>query len=203
MVKVFGADESGSVGPLVILLLPALVFVISLVVDVGLLFVCKNLGATAVDIAALAAAQEIDLDRLAVGERYIKPQEAETTARTWIGDNLTTLVRLAGCSFPGDVAVSVVVYNATRDAPLTHEPFKRHEMRSHISSNRASQPKGGVDSGGVDSDHAGGAEKGRLLKDPTVCVTMSLPIRNGLLLGRLIPAEITAHADASVMEKPH
>lgn len=197
MVKAFGADETGSVGPLVILLLPVLIFVISLVIDVGLLFVCKNLGATAVDMAALAAAQEIDLDRLAIGERYIKPQAAERAAQTWISDNLTALARLAGCSSPGDVSTNVVVYNASRNAPLTHEPVKRYKVRFHISPNGVSQLRGAVDFAQA------GEEKGRLLTDPTVCVVMSLPIRNGLLLGRLIPAVITAHADASVMEKSH
>lgn len=193
MVNGMGRDESGSVGPLVVLMLPVLVLVMSLVVDVGLLFVCKNLSATAVDMAALAAAQEVDLDRLARGERYINPQAAENTARTWIKDNLdAALIGLAGSPSDGEVYVDVTVYNASKNAPLMHEP---------LASERRSSPVLVLRGNEADGRNQTASGNGRMLTDPTVCVTMSLPVKNGLLLGRLIPAVIMAHADTSVMEK--
>lgn len=177
----FRDDQSGAVGPLYIMMVPALILILSLVIDLGLLFVCKNLLAMAADMAALAAAQEIDLELLALGERYIIPDAAETVAHRWAEDNaMSSLQNLAGLSTVEDMIIYVTVYNASKSNPIIHEPIQ------------------GIPHFLPEEGRIGGA---RELVDPTVCVTLTCPVNNGLLLRRLLPTTVTVHADASVMER--
>lgn len=102
-------EEQGAVLVLVVLLLPLLVLAAGLVADLGMLFYARHLAYAAADLGALAGVQDVDLDRLAGGERWIKEGPARRDAEEWTRKNLEA-------NFPGKGAgrramVKVEVYN--------------------------------------------------------------------------------------------
>jgi hypothetical protein len=112
--------------------------------------------------AALAAVQNLDLERLANGTRYILPDAAGADARSWLAANVTANWRGVR---PEDVSAAIMVYNPTGNQHLRH------------------------------------AGNDRSLGDPTVCVTVSFPVRLRFISILLPETAATAHADASVVRK--
>jgi len=83
--------ESGAVLVLVVAFLPVLVATMALVVETGRLFVAARRVQAACDLGALAGAQEVDLDRLAQGERYLDEERARIEAERITRENLREL----------------------------------------------------------------------------------------------------------------
>lgn len=96
--------EGGQAAAMLVLMLPAMMLVLGGVADVGLALWERQELRQACDLAALAAAQDIDLDRLARGERFILPAEARADALAYVRLNLARLP-------PDSYAVSVAVLN--------------------------------------------------------------------------------------------
>ena len=144
---------------LVVAFLPVLVAALALVVETGRLFVLARWVQAAADLGALAGGQEVDLERLAEGERYLDEERAKKEAERVTGDNLRDLGGVVRSSH-----VQVYVINVV-DGPTTHP------------------------------------RTGRLIRDPTVSVwvEVSVPVR---LAWWTHEVRLTAHADASVVEKP-
>lgn len=151
--------QSGAVLVLVVAFVPVLVAALALVIETGRLFVLARRAQSAADLGALAGAQEVDLERLADGERYLDEGRARLAADRITTDNLRDLGGVVGSSH-----VQVYVINVV-DGPTTHP------------------------------------RTGRLIRDPTVSVwvEVNVPVR---LVWWAREVRLTAHADASVVEKP-
>lgn len=108
------AHQSGAVLVLVVAMIPVLVAVMALVVETGRLFVIARWAQAAADLGALAGAQEVDLERLADGERYVDEERARVAAERITRDNLRDLGGVVGSSH-----VQVYVINVT-GGPTTH-----------------------------------------------------------------------------------
>jgi Flp pilus assembly protein TadG len=83
--------ESGSVLITGLVLTVALVMLIGAAVDIGNAFIVRRDLASAADDAALAGAQQLDLQALHNGQLVLDPEQAQTAALTTLGDqpNLT------------------------------------------------------------------------------------------------------------------
>lgn len=114
-------DERGGVAALVIVALPVLVFMLGLVVDMAYLFTVRTVMQNAADMAALAAAQNVDLPALAMGERRLLNAPALHDAEQWGRSNLERHPLTRG--LPARVVADV--YNASPDAPLRHRTSGR------------------------------------------------------------------------------
>ena len=108
-------EPRGSVIVLVVLFLPIFVLALGFVIDLGVLFVQRQQAVAAADMAVLAGAREIDLDRLARGERYLLPEAATASAREWFFSNL----RASLGTEAGAASAVVRVYNATQANPAS------------------------------------------------------------------------------------
>lgn len=102
----------------VVIFLPVLLLVAGLVTDVGLLFVSRHLAYHAAELGALAGAQDVDLDQLAVGKVVLVEATARADAADFARRNLAA-------SFPRlDLArslrVEATVYNASSLVPVRH-----------------------------------------------------------------------------------
>lgn len=106
--------QSGAVLVLVVAVLPVLVAAMALVVETGRLFVLARWVQAAADLGALAGAQEVDLERLAVGERCLDEERARKEAERVTEDNLRDLGGVVGSS-----RVRVYVINVA-DGPSPH-----------------------------------------------------------------------------------
>ncbi len=104
----------GSVVVLVLMLMPVLLLLSGLVLDMGTLFMARRSVYAAADMGALAGAEDLDLEQLAAGVRYLQPGPARRDAALWVRQNLEAAF--------GDRAslavVKVRVYNASSDHPL-------------------------------------------------------------------------------------
>ena len=76
---------------LLVVFLPVLVAVMALMAETGRLFVVARRVQAAADLGALAGAQEVDLERLAEGERYLDEGRARTQAERLTRENLRDL----------------------------------------------------------------------------------------------------------------
>lgn len=85
------ADARGGVLVLVVAFVPVLAAVLSLVLETGRLFVVARWVQAAADLGALAGAQEVDLERLADGERWLDEARARAEALSVTGANLRDL----------------------------------------------------------------------------------------------------------------
>lgn len=112
----------GSVMVIVALFLPIFVLALGLVLDLGVLFVQRQQATAAADMAVLAGAREIDLDRLARGERYLLSEPAAGAAREWFFKNL----RVSLGTEAGAASAIVRVYNATEANPAVDAVTGRH-----------------------------------------------------------------------------
>jgi len=155
--------EEGAILILVVLLLPLLVVVAGLVADMGILLYVRHLAYAAADLGALAGAQNVDLERLAGGERWIEEGPARRDAEAWARNNLE--VNFPGRGVESRAEVRVEVYN----------PIPAH--------------------------YPGDRYTGRVLRDPTVCVLINLPVRLRFLSMLVPEVNLTVHADASVVER--
>lgn len=109
------AGEKGAVVAWVALSLPLLIICLSLVVDVGRWFVRKSAAVAIADMAALAGVQELDLERLAGGERYLLVDQARSRAIE------TAVVNLERNSLAGSIkGLRAEVLNASENRPLRH-----------------------------------------------------------------------------------
>lgn len=97
------------------LFLPITLLLLGLAVDAGALLAARGTAHAIADVAALAGVQELDLERLARGERYIMPGPAVLQARTFTLRNLAENGLLTG-----NVRVEAEVINASARAPRTH-----------------------------------------------------------------------------------
>jgi uncharacterized membrane protein len=106
--------QSGAVLVLVVAFLPVLVAAMALVVETGRLFVLARWAQAAADLGALAGAQEVDLEQLADGERYLDEERARLAADRITTDNLRDLGGVVGSS-----RVQVYVINVA-EGPTIH-----------------------------------------------------------------------------------
>lgn len=106
--------ERGAVLVWVVLSLPVLLTALGLVVEAGRAFAGKAVLAGIADTAALAGVLELDLERLAEGERRLVPEQARRWAEEVALANLDE-------SFPGlERTVRVEVINASAEVPARH-----------------------------------------------------------------------------------
>lgn len=97
-----------------VLCLPAFLAALAVLAEAGRAFAAKAVLAGVADAASLAGALELDLDRLAEGERRLDPERARRWAEEVAHANLDE-------SFPGlPRRVRVEVLNASGDEPLIH-----------------------------------------------------------------------------------
>lgn len=154
--------ERGSIAVVVILFLPIAALIVGLVLDVGYLFVARYQAGVAADLGALAGAQDVDLERLATGERWLVEEQARRDANDWTRANLRA-------SLPHgqgeEATVQVRVYNATAKHPLVNEV------------------------------------SGRILTDPTVVVSVEVPVRLHFVAFLARRVLVRVSADASVVPK--
>ncbi|REJ38400.1 MAG: hypothetical protein DIU84_00205 [Bacillota bacterium] len=155
--------EQGAVAALVALALPVLILSAGLVIDVAYLFWMRTAVQAAADFAALAGAQNVDLEALAQGQRLLLVEEAAADARHWARLNLAAHPATAG--YQDAALVEVVVTNAAPGAPARQR------------------------------------WTGRLLTDPTVSVRISLRVRPFLIRSLVPEVEVSALADAALLEK--
>lgn len=110
-------SQSGSVAVWFVLVLPVALLALGLSLDMARLVVIRAQAQAAADLAGLAAAQELDLERLSRGEPWLRPVDAERVARSWVADNL----RLGlGEHLAGVAETRVAVVNAADNAPTSH-----------------------------------------------------------------------------------
>jgi len=113
------ADQRGAALPLTLLSLPLLILLLALAADAGALFAARGLAHASADLAALAGVQELDLERLAAGERFIMPGAAAAWARQVALANLEgNIPRLPGAG--AAPRVEVLVVNASPASPRQH-----------------------------------------------------------------------------------
>jgi len=99
----------------VALVLPVLILSAGLVVDVAYLFWMRAALQATADFAALAGAQNIDLEALAQGERRLLVEQAAGDARHWARLNLAA--HPATARYQDTAEVDVVVTNAQPGVP--------------------------------------------------------------------------------------
>lgn len=110
--------ERGAALALTVLFLPVWLALATLAIDVAyIMWVHAGMRAAA-DLGALAAAQNIDLDALAVGDPEISPSDAQRDARQWILDNLHSQRSTAPWADGADIRVWVL--NGKPGAALSH-----------------------------------------------------------------------------------
>lgn len=107
--------ERGAVAALVALALPVLILSAGLVIDVAYVFWMRTVLQAAADFAALAAAQNIDLEALARGDRRLLADQAAADARHWARLNLAA--HPATARYRDAAEVEVVVTNARPGEP--------------------------------------------------------------------------------------
>lgn len=110
------SDQRGGVLAFFALTLPIYIIALGLVADAGYLFTIRSLVSAIADAAALAGVQELDLERLAAGERYIRPTEARLASFTVAMENLHRA--FPASADPGHVRIEVM--NASRAQPVRH-----------------------------------------------------------------------------------
>ncbi len=113
-----GTAEGGGVAALVALFLPVMVLAAGFVLDLGLVFAVRQMAYGAADLAALAAVQDLDLDRLALGELFLVAEAARRDARAYALNNLRS--NLPGTDVDATAQVAVEVYNPEPGHPLRH-----------------------------------------------------------------------------------
>jgi len=107
------------------LALPAMILAAGLVTDAGMVIWVKACAQSAADLAALAAVQEIDLDKLALGERWLVEPIALERAVSVARDNLAR----GGEALDADNAVvRVLVFNMKEGETVFH-PGDRRPLR--------------------------------------------------------------------------
>lgn len=111
-------DQRGAVAALTVLALPVVLIAIALVIDMAYFFLLRTSLQAAADMAALAAAQNVDLDALADGERRLLVERARLDAYQWVHDNLRANKLTAGLR--DQVGVHVEVYNADPNNRVRH-----------------------------------------------------------------------------------
>ncbi len=107
-------ERRGAALLVVLLWLPILLAGAALILDGGQLLLARHRLQASVDLAALAAVQSLDWDRLAEGEVTIIEDEAEEMARQYLSDNL---VAMTGRGFE---EFRVWVINANPEDPKVH-----------------------------------------------------------------------------------
>ncbi|MBX5464995.1 MAG: pilus assembly protein [Clostridia bacterium] len=108
------ARQRGAVSAWFVLALPALLLLLALVADVGRFFVLRALAQNAADLGALAGVQELDLARLAEGERWLLTSQAEAAAYAVADAN-------ARAALPGEpYVIETLAVNAAAGAPRRH-----------------------------------------------------------------------------------
>lgn len=115
--------SEGAVALQVVLFLPVMVALLAMVVNLGVIFLTKYRLQTAVDLGALAAAQDVDLALLAEGRRVLLDGPAKGDAREV---TLANLGRLGGAQARADIIVSV--YNPSPQEP-DHDAWTGRAIR--------------------------------------------------------------------------
>jgi len=80
--------QRGVAATVVVLFLPSLLAGLALVVDAGVLLVCRAQLAAAADMGALAGAQDLDYELLAAGKVVIRSEQAVGDAEAYVRENL-------------------------------------------------------------------------------------------------------------------
>ena len=110
------AGQRGAAAAGFILLLPVLVWATALVLDVARLVVVRAQLQSAADLGSLAAAQELDLERLYQGQPWLREGEAEQVARQWVMQNLQHVLPRES----SQARIEVTVINAEEGIPQRH-----------------------------------------------------------------------------------
>lgn len=126
-----GLGERGASALLAVLFLPALLLVVGLVTDAGLLFLSRHLAYHAAELGALAGAQDVDLEALADGRLLLLEPQAAETAAEYVRRNLTAAFPRRAAADLSEIAVRV--YNASGDAPLVHAETGRRLVDPTVS----------------------------------------------------------------------
>lgn len=100
------SSEKGGVLALVALFLPVAVIVVGMVIDLGLIYTARKAVQAACDLGALAGAQVLDLDELALGNVLISDVRAQFVSLTTAYANMASLEH-----WLKDVCFEVTVYN--------------------------------------------------------------------------------------------
>ncbi len=108
-------NENGAAGILVVVMLPVLVLAFAFVADGGGVLLRRSLAFAVADVAALAGVQELDLERLIQGDRWIIP-DAATTRATEVAEAALWENGIGS----SDRVVRVRVINASQVAPRKH-----------------------------------------------------------------------------------
>lgn len=109
-------NTRGSISVLMVITLPVLLICAALVTDLGRMIVACGRIQAAADFGALAAVQNIDLERLYEGIPVITEDEAVRDAIVWTKYNLKGAV--PGIDLDRDIVIEAQVYNASNTAPL-------------------------------------------------------------------------------------
>lgn len=104
-------------------MLPVLLLLAGFVIDIGMLFCANSLAYSAADMASLAAVQDLDLEQLADGTRYIIPDQARADAEAFLAENI--LSNWSGLR-PTDITAAISVYNPSGSATQHHAANGRH-----------------------------------------------------------------------------
>lgn len=108
-------DQAGAAMALFAITLPIFVLCLALVADGGLILMRRGLAYAVADVAALAGVQELDLDRLAQGERHVIAELAVDQALEVAHGSLAE-----NGVHEGDREVRVEVLNASAASPRIH-----------------------------------------------------------------------------------
>ncbi|MCL6449676.1 MAG: hypothetical protein K6T75_00050 [Acetobacteraceae bacterium] len=114
------AAQAGAAALLLVVALPVLAAALGLVADGGVMLLCRLRAQGAADLAALAAAQDVDLERLARGERFIVEEQARRDARDWALGNLEPLAELMGGPPQQLAEIEVEVINPPPGGSVRH-----------------------------------------------------------------------------------
>ncbi len=110
--------EKGAVAAITVLALPVMILAAGLVIDAANVVWARAAAQSAADLAALAAVQELDLDRLARGERWLTEHLAVARAREVAVDNLSRAGEALGA---GNAGIRVRVYNVRQGETVVHQ----------------------------------------------------------------------------------
>lgn len=111
-------DERGSISVLVVIWLPLILVCAALVTDLGRAIVARGRIQAASDFAALAAVQNVDLDRLYEGVPVLLEDRAIDDAVNWAQQNL--YASLPRINANDRVLVEPSVYNGSHTSPLVN-----------------------------------------------------------------------------------
>ncbi len=111
-------NQEGSAAIMVVLLLPVMIMIMGLVVDLGILVMYRGIAQSAADLGALAAAQNLNVERLEAGVIEINVKEAKADAIRWVEHNMH--LNMPHLRTDSALDIFVEVYNVSSERPTYH-----------------------------------------------------------------------------------